>query len=259
MRCQLRFAALGDSTTVGVGDPVRRGWAALLADAFTESYDVGFVNLAVSGGTTADVHDTQLRPALVLRPHLASVIVGVNDTMKSSWDPVRVRERLVTTAAELADAGALLLTVRYHDHASVLGLPGWLRRPMWQRIQQLNSAYDEIHARHDTVRIDLAQRPEVTTRAFWSVDRLHPSGQGHRTVARWYAEGLAERGYLVEPPGADAGAAPVPSRRDDLAWLAKAGVPWLARRAGDLGPWGARMALAELGARRDPLRDEVVA
>ncbi|UUZ60079.1 hypothetical protein [Nocardioides sp. B-3] len=51
----------------------------------------------------------------------------------------------------------------------------------------------------------------------------------------------------------------VPSRREDPARLAKAGVPWLARRAGDLGPRGARMALAELGARRDPLRDEAVA
>lgn len=277
MRCQLRFAALGDSTTFGVGDPVHggwRGWAALLADALGESYDVRFTNLAVSGGTTRDVLDPQLGSALARRPDLASLIVGVNDTMKSSWDPVLVRERLLATAAGLAGSGALLLTVRYHDHASVLGLPGWLRRPMWRRIQQLNATYDEIHAQHGGVRIDLAQRPEVATRAFWSVDRLHPSGSGHRAVARWYAELLAERGYLVVPPPAGSDSGLAPSRREDLAWLARAGLPWLARRAGDLGPWGARMALAELGARRGgelarmpalpgpdvgPLRDEVVA
>lgn len=50
----LRFVALGDSLTEGVGDPVGegwRGWAALLVDGLSDGPDmsVEFTNLAVSG------------------------------------------------------------------------------------------------------------------------------------------------------------------------------------------------------------------
>ena len=61
----LHFVALGDSTTVGVGDPLGgkevsrtgagalpgqgwRGWAALLAEALNSSQTVTFTNLASS-------------------------------------------------------------------------------------------------------------------------------------------------------------------------------------------------------------------
>lgn len=49
----LRFAALGDSTTHGIGDPVPaavspmgwRGWARLLATSLATSYDVSSAHL----------------------------------------------------------------------------------------------------------------------------------------------------------------------------------------------------------------------
>ncbi|NHA00261.1 hypothetical protein G5V59_09475 [Nocardioides sp. W3-2-3] len=61
----LRFAALGDSTTVGLGDPVPggrwRGWARLLSEALQASYDVSFCNVAISGATAAVVREEQAR------------------------------------------------------------------------------------------------------------------------------------------------------------------------------------------------------
>ena len=52
MQGYVRFAALGDSTTAGIGDPTPggvAGWARLLADALATAYDVSFCNLAVAG------------------------------------------------------------------------------------------------------------------------------------------------------------------------------------------------------------------
>ena len=103
-----RFAALGDSITLGVGDPVRparpagpawadrpvrgrrgwRGWAALLAEGLNEP---GLHNLAVNGACMADVERDQLPRALQLRPDIASVVVGVNDTLRPNFDPDRYR------------------------------------------------------------------------------------------------------------------------------------------------------------------------
>ncbi|MFC6341738.1 GDSL-type esterase/lipase family protein [Nocardioides hankookensis] len=145
----LRLAALGDSTTYGIGDPVPggwRGWARLLAGALATSYDVSSCNVAVSGATATSVRAEQLDTALAHRPDVASLVVGINDTMRSAWDPARVRDDLMTCADALHGSGALLLTARFHDHGSVFGLPGVLRRPLAERIETVNRVYDEIHA-----------------------------------------------------------------------------------------------------------------
>jgi lysophospholipase L1-like esterase len=246
----LRFAALGDSTTYGIGDvgpggsQVWRGWARLLADAMGTTHDVSFYNLAAPGATSLTVRYGQLDPALAHKPDLASLIVGVNDTMRSTWDVRRIRRNLLETAAALHDGGATLLTVRFHDHGAVFGLPGVLRRPLWGRIEAVNEVYDEIHERFDTVRIDLADRPEVSTREFWSVDRLHPSELGHRALAHHYAELLNERGFRIELPSLERDGGYEPDLLSDLKWMVLEGAPWVGRRARDLGPWAARLAVS---------------
>ena len=68
-----RFTALGDSITLGVGDPVRvpgqrmtwRGWAALLAEGLQEPQ---LHILAGNGALATDIERDQLPRALELRP-----------------------------------------------------------------------------------------------------------------------------------------------------------------------------------------------
>jgi lysophospholipase L1-like esterase len=235
----LRFAALGDSATYGIGDPVPegwRGWSRLLAGALASSYDLSYWNLAVSGSTSADVLRHQLRDAVAHRPDLASLVVGVNDTMRATWDPQRLRRELLVCAELLTDTGATLLTVRFHDHGAVFGLPGVLRRVMYNRISAVNDAYDEVFSRYGGLRIDLADHPAVLDRSFWSVDRLHPSELGHRAMARSFADLLVGAGYAFEPPSlSTAGGQPL-NWRDDVSWMVREGVPWMGRRARDFGP-----------------------
>jgi len=253
----LRFAALGDSATVGLGDPVPggwRGWSRLLSGALATSYDVSYCNVAVSGATSSDVLHGQLDDAVAHRPDLASLIVGVNDTMRAGWDPARLREELMTCAEALTGAGATLLTARFHDHGAVFGLPGVLRRPLHARIQVVNDVYDEVHAEFGGHRIDLAARIDVFERGFWSVDRLHPSELGHRALARAYADLLSAAGLDFEPPSlAAAGGQPL-GWRQDLSWMVREGAPWVGRRGRDLGPWAARMAWDETRRRRTAAR-----
>ena len=242
----LRFAALGDSTTHGIGDPVAdgwRGWARLLAEATAGAHPMSFCNLAVPGATTLTVRYGQLHEAVAHQPDLASLVVGVNDTMRSNWDPRRVRRDLLHCAQVLTDNGALVLTARFHDHGGVWGLPGALRRPLFGRIQAVNEVYDELHQRFDTVVVDLAERPEIQAREFWSVDRMHPSELGHRALARAFGALLQQRGIQVELPAAVADGGYVPTWRSDLQWMVTEGAPWMGRRAKDLGPLAVRLAL----------------
>lgn len=250
---ELRFVALGDSTTVGVGDPVTdgewRGWSRLLAAGLAAGNEVRYENLAISGATAATVRAEQLRRAVDLRPHLTSLIVGVNDTMRSTWDAERVRHDILASVAELTRIGARVLTVRFHDHGAVFGLPGVVRRPLWRRIEALNAAYDEAHERFGAVQVDLAAEPAVYQRRYWSIDRLHPSELGHRHLAGAFARQLQLLNYDLAAPEVDA---PGMNRchiwRDAL-WLATEGVPWLGRRAHDLAPWAIGMLADEAGTR----------
>ena len=244
----LRFASLGDNATVGLGDPVPggwRGWSRLLAEALATRYDVSYCNLAAVGATSGDVVRTQLDAAVAHRPDLASLVVGINDTMRAGWEPARLRHELMTCAEALTDAGATLLTARFHDHGAVFGLPGVLRRPLHTRIQVVNEAYDEVQATYGGHRVDLAARPDVLERGFWAVDRLHPSELGHRALARAYAELLISAGLDFEPPALEPSGGEPLGWRQDVAWIVRQGGPWVGRRARDLGPWAVRMAWEE--------------
>jgi hypothetical protein len=56
IRDYVRFVALGDSASCGVGDPTPggwRGWARILADAIAADHHVSFCKLAVPGATVA--------------------------------------------------------------------------------------------------------------------------------------------------------------------------------------------------------------
>jgi len=78
------YVALGDSVSVGMGDPAPeggwRGWPALLASGL---HDPDLHNLAVLGGQSAEVERSQLPAALALKPDVASVVCGLNDTLRS--------------------------------------------------------------------------------------------------------------------------------------------------------------------------------
>jgi lysophospholipase L1-like esterase len=244
-RDYVRFVALGDSASCGVGDPTPggwRGWARILADAIAVDHHVSFCKLAVTGATVADVRNTQLQEALDHRPVIASLVVGLNDVMRSSWDPDQIREDLLHCAGELARQGALVVTVRFHDHTRVLGLPALLAGPMRRRIQFLNEIYDEVHERYGALRLDLSADPVIYSRDLWAADRLHPSELGHRRLARLVGRLLADEGLEFGLPTMTC-TSERPTLRDTARTMVVEVAPWISRRVRDLAPWAAHRAL----------------
>jgi lysophospholipase L1-like esterase len=251
-RGYIRFVALGDSATYGLGDvdPTGswRGWARLLAAAIAQDHDVSFCNVAVTGSTVGAVRRDQLSDALDHGAHLASLIVGLNDTVRSTWDPDALREDLLHCAEHLSAQGALLLTARFHDHTRVFHLRGPLGRRLRARITLLNQVYDEIHELYGGLRVDLAAHPGVYDRGFWSIDRLHPSELGHRALAHEFTSLLHDVGLRFEPPGLELDGTAT-STWHNLRWMASEGLPWLGRRTRDLAPAMAR-SLVQAGRER---------
>ena len=197
-----RFAALGDSITVGMGDPAPgggwRGWATLLAGTLPHPE---LHNLATLGALAADVERAQLPAALALRPDVASVVVGINDTLRGDFDPERTGTSIGRTVAALRAAGAEVLTIRLPDPGQMFGLPGALARPLARRMRAVNAAVDEVARRYGTVHLDTARDPATYERRYWSVDRLHPNERGHRLIACRFHALLAAAEFPVACQG----------------------------------------------------------
>jgi lysophospholipase L1-like esterase len=240
------FAALGDSITLGVGDPAPgggwRGWAALLAESLPGGR---LVNLAANGARVADVERTQLPRALELRPEVASVVVGVNDTLRAGFDVVRIQAALAHVAGSLTAAGAVVLTMRLPDPGMMLGLPPALARPLARRLRVVNEAMDQVAEQFGTVHFDVAADLATCDQRMWSADRLHPNERGHRYIAARFHDQLAAAGHRLGPrPGAEP-TSPPPTRLDTAAWMATKGTAWVLRRCTDLVPYLLVMAIRE--------------
>ncbi|MGW2570949.1 SGNH/GDSL hydrolase family protein [Streptomyces sp. NPDC001537] len=234
----VRFVALGDSLTEGVGDPVAdgwRGWAALLAGGLAEE-PVEFTNLAVSGAQTREVLEQQTPAGLALQPDVVSVVIGVNDTLRCTFDIHAVAERLDRVYAAFTEQGATLLTACLPDPGSMLGLPGSLARPLARRQRAVNRVVHALSDRYGAVHLHAAEEAWITDRAMWSADRLHPGERGHRQLAVRFHALLAESARAVGPAPSPEPEFPVPTRSASLLWLATAGTAWVARRCTDLLP-----------------------
>lgn len=232
-----RLAVLGDSTCVGVGDPLPgggwRGVGALLAAA------LGAVecNVAAQGARVACVRERQLPVALAHRPDAAIVIAGMNDTLRSDFDPVRLRVDLQFVVARLQAQGARVVLARYHDHGRVFRMPAVLKRALKSRIDRLNSVIDQVVAETGAGLLDLDTVAGAYEHAVWSVDRLHPSELGHRLLAAGFAERLGETGCVIGTPVSLAcGGGRRVTAAHHVAWLVVKGAPWLWRRGRDLLP-----------------------
>lgn len=264
------FVALGDSITIGIGDPVRlepapgergrgrrgwRGWAVLLAEGLP---DPVLHIVAGNGACMADLEREQLPKALQLRPDVASVVIGVNDTLRPNFDADRIAAAAAHTVGALRAAGADVLTIRLPDPGQMLGLPGVLARPLARRAHQVNGVMDAVAERFGTLHFDAASDAEAYDPRMWAVDRLHPSERGHRLIARRFHAMLAEAGRPVGPPPGAEPVNPPPTKIEQLAWMATKGTAWVARRSTDLIPSLLAMAFAEWRAGEAPDPGEAV-
>ena len=222
------FVALGDSITLGVGDPVRRltgsrawrGWAALLAEGLHEP------RLHILASLRCADRRRRARPAArgaaAAAGHRQRRRRGQRHAAGRTSTSRQVAAAAAHTVGALRAAGAEVLTMRLPDPGRMLGLPGVAgpaAGPADARGER--HAWTRLAERFGTLHYDAAGDAEVHDPRMWAVDRLHPSERGHRLIACRFHDLLAARRACRPGPG------PIPSRpaRRRPGWPSSGGWP----------------------------------
>ncbi len=228
-----RYVALGDSSTEGLNDPDGRGgyrgWADRLAERVAAAGgDLHYANLAVRGRRTRQILETQLEPALAMRPDLVTLFSGTNDVVARRFEIVEVARDVARMQRALRDTGATVLTFTLPDLGPVLPAA----RRLAPRIAALNAALREISRETGTRLVDLAAHPVAVDPRLWSDDRLHANSAGHERIAAALAQAL-------DLPGTDASwmqalpplplSSPGARLLADLRWTRRHLLPWALR------------------------------
>ena len=193
---EVRFVAIGDSFTEGVGDERPdgsvRGWADLAAQGWADSRgeSIQYANLAIRGKLIWPIVAQQLEPALALKPTHLSFNGGGNDMLRPR-----------TSIGHIADAFSQVLRRCDEEGVTLILLSGAnpsAQLPMSRLIQRRgdlmsDAVVQRIAERPDVVRALNWPDAELSDPSFWSQDRLHMNSRGHHRVAARVLDALGER------------------------------------------------------------------
>ncbi|HYO92054.1 MAG TPA: SGNH/GDSL hydrolase family protein, partial [Pyrinomonadaceae bacterium] len=175
------YAALGDSTGVGVG--ARQGGYVIRLFNRMEQARPGskLTNVCVSGATTEDVLRRQLEQALAARPNLITLGIGINDVGRRMNVETFARN-YETIIKRLKTANAPIVVTNIPDVSLAPVVPLNERAEAARRIMLFNERIAEIASRYDLLVVDAfkATRETIPTRPdFFSDDGFHPSDAGY--------------------------------------------------------------------------------
>ena len=227
----MRYVAIGDSFTEGLGDELPDGspcgWADRVATglATARGETVHYANLAIGGQLFESIVTEQLDAALSMSPPptLISLNGGGNDMMRPGADMrplIGLTERAIGRC-RAADVSLLLLSGP--DPSDRLPFGSHMRR----RGVMLTAAVANLANRHGLVFVDMYNDVEVRRAAYWSADRLHLNAAGHQRVAGFVlaALGCAVAEHRVDPDSVE--------RRRPMAearYYRERVLPWVHRR-----------------------------
>jgi lysophospholipase L1-like esterase len=184
----IKVALLGDSSAAGYGvTEVQQTPGAHLASGLAEGADrrVYLRSVAFVGAQTRDI-SRQIDKALSVEPHVAVILVGVNDITHSRRVSESV-ELLRGAVQRLRDAGAEVVVGTCPDLGTIEPIASPLKQFARLMSRRLAAAQTicTVQAGGRTVSLATVLGPEfaATPALFFGPDRFHPSAAGYSSLA----------------------------------------------------------------------------
>lgn len=190
----VRFVAIGDSFTEGVGDErpdgTVRGWADLVAAGWAASRGsaISYANLAIRGKLVWPIVDEELSRALALHPTHLSFNGGGNDMLRPRTPIRQITAAFEQVQRRCVDAGVRLIVLSGANPSAHLPLGGLIQR----RGDLLSASVTAQLGDADVLTAFNWPDAELSRTEYWSPDRLHMNARGHHRVAARVLRTLGE-------------------------------------------------------------------
>lgn len=225
----VKFVAIGDSFTEGVGDELPdgrvRGWADIAAQGWADAvgHPIHYANLAIRGKLAWPIIEEQLEPALALRPTHLSFNGGGNDMLRPRTNVEHIADTFSRVLRRCDEQGVTVILLSGANPSGQLPMGALVQR----RGDELSAAVlRRVANRPDVIRALNWPDRELSTGRYWSEDRLHMNTAGHHRVAARVLHGLG-----FEPSAQWwAPAAEVPGASGGFAYYRQHVGPWMKRR-----------------------------
>lgn len=225
--------AMGDSSVFGVGDygdrfsAVGAGWTGRVAHDIAA---LRFVNVARNGARARDLHQSQMKAAVGMRPSLALICIGTNDVLRGDFSVEEIRNSLQRCIRQLREIESIPIFLGLPDPLLTAPGPLALKKILHRRVKLINQTLVRTCREEDAIFIATWHLPYQ--RKNWHVDRMHPSPNGHQVIAQHVRMELA---LLRKAKGS----LPVEVNRSpnfEAYWLMTNGAKWFLKRSIDLIP-----------------------
>lgn len=201
----IRLACIGDSITKGVGADRTACYAALIKNALGSKWEV--TNLGVSGATLLRNGDkpfhklAQYATALAIKPDVATIALGTNDTKPGNWEK---------RAEFTADYKAMIADLRNANSNVIIYccLPPPIGGNKWAMNgdvmkNDIIPLIRKIALDTNCHTIDLYEALDGKN-GFAARDQVHPNNDGHKLMAAAVFKALTGRDMPAVPPKGDA-------------------------------------------------------
>ncbi|GGH62322.1 SGNH/GDSL hydrolase family protein [Rothia aerolata] len=231
----IRYVAIGDSFTEGVGDPDPerpngvRGWADRVAEQFMlADSEALYANLAIRGRLLGQIIDEQLQAAIDLKPNLVSFYGGGNDILRPNTDIDQLMSQMEEGFKALRAADIEVFTFTGMDVRDFNAFKA--TRP---KTAIYNELLREIADEHGVKIVDFWRMRDFVDQRYFAPDRLHLNTRGHIKMAGRVLDLLSDESISMAGPQTLPIALPktrMQRLRDEARWTREFVVPWVGRR-----------------------------
>lgn len=178
---QIRYVAIGDSYTIGLGVDEKDRWPNILTEKLrSDGVDIVLIkNLAVSGWTTQDTLDLEIPELEKLKPNFVTILIGANDSFRGMEVEV-FRQNFINildkTQEVLPDPKKVVVLTIPNYAASPQGKIYGANKDTEKDIQKYNNVINEEADKRGIKVVDLFKlTADFSEPSYFIADGLHPS------------------------------------------------------------------------------------
>jgi lysophospholipase L1-like esterase len=193
---EIKYAALGDSLTAGVGtNNYEESYPYLLSKNLSKNNNITLKDFSLLGARTEDVIDKGLLEVTIEdKSNIVTLLIGVNDVREniSEKEFKNNYEYIVSELVKNTNAKIYLINIPFIG-SNTLYLPPY-NIYFKNRTIEFNNIIKEIAKENNLTYIDIATPTEQIFKKdglYYSVDSLHPSKEGYKIIEQIIYDGIS--------------------------------------------------------------------